>query len=150
MPSWKALRSQFLETEMKQPCKNQDTDSVLVKQAAMSTTDWCDEADNWGMEAEDRDPVSSSEVQADPAQPVTDNHTAGLDVSSRLQSLCLNGIGDSGGAGAPPTPAPTFQPLYISVVEETDLVGQNDLEHASRLLREYEEREGVTVGEIGK
>ncbi|KAI4894580.1 hypothetical protein NFI96_018800 [Prochilodus magdalenae] len=146
--SWKALRSQFLESEMKQPAESQGTDSLQAKQPAMSTTDWCDEADDWGMEAEDNKPENRSQASTDTAQPETDSITAGPDVSSRLQGLCLNGPGDREGA-VPPTAMPTFQPFYISVVEETDLVGHNDLEHANRLLREYEEREGVAVGEIG-
>ncbi|KAL6474141.1 hypothetical protein MHYP_G00177020 [Metynnis hypsauchen] len=146
--SWKALRSQFLESEMKQPLALQDMNGLQVKQAAMSTTDWCDEADDWGMEAENNEPESRSQAHTETAQPVMDSLAAGLDVSNRLQGLCLNRPGDHGGA-VPPTAVPTFQPFYISVVEEADLVGHDDLQHANKLLREYEEREGVAVGEIG-
>lgn len=39
--------------------------------------------------------------------------------------------------------------FFISVVEESDLGGEeDDLQHAQRLLREYERREGVAVGEL--
>lgn len=62
------------------------------------------------------------------------------DVSSRLQELRLGDDEDED--------APVFRPFYISVVEESDLGGQDDLEHAQQLLREYENREGVAVGEL--
>ena len=39
--------------------------------------------------------------------------------------------------------------FFISVVEEGDLGGEEDeLQHAQQLLREYERREGVVVGEL--
>lgn len=67
--------------------------------------------------------------------------TAGeTDVSSRLCDLSL---GDS------QEDVTAFCPSFISVVEETDVCGEDgDLEHAQELLREYERREGVAVGEL--
>lgn len=42
-----------------------------------------------------------------------------------------------------------LRPFFISVVEESDLCGEDgDLQHAQKLLREYERREGVAVGEL--
>ncbi|XP_072529744.1 programmed cell death protein 2-like [Salminus brasiliensis] len=152
--SWKALRSQCLESELKQLSERKDTskDNLQVKQAPVSTTDWCDEADDWGMEAEDNELESSSHTHPDTAQPVTDSQLerqpGGLVDSIGLQGLSLNGPGGSGCAAAT-TAVPTFQSLYISVVEETDFLGYDDVEHANRLLQEYEEREGVAVGELG-
>ncbi|KAM9496835.1 programmed cell death protein 2-like isoform 2-T2 [Clarias gariepinus] len=136
--SWKALRSQCLESETKQPsvCQSSMTTSF-------STTDWCDDADDWGMDSEKN--VGSG--QTGTAQSEIGNFTESLDVSTRLQELCISrsaGVKDA----ESPTDIPTFQSFYISVVEETDLVGQKDLEHANKLLKEYEEREGVAVGEI--
>lgn len=62
------------------------------------------------------------------------------DVSSRLQDLSL---GDS------QEDVPVLRPFFISVVEESDLCGEeDDLQHAQQLLREYERREGVAVGEL--
>ncbi|XP_066525358.1 programmed cell death protein 2-like [Hoplias malabaricus] len=146
--SWKAIRSQVLESEVKQNSEHQDFSVGKEKQeAAMSTTDWCDEADDWGMEAEDNKPENSSQTNINMAPTVEDNFTNGSDVSTRLQGLCLNSPQESGGAVIP-TSVSTFQPFYISVVEESDLVGYSDLEHANRLLREYEERERLAVGDI--
>lgn len=64
----------------------------------------------------------------------------GMDVSSRLQHLSLGESLDN---------VPAFRPFFISVVEEADLSGEgDDLEHAQELLREYERREGVALGEL--
>lgn len=145
--SWKVLRSQCLVSEIKDTSK----DNLQVKQAPVSTTDWCDEADDWGMEAEDNEPESCQHTHQETAQPVTDRQLstqpAGLVDSIELQGLCLSGTGHSGCAVAH-TAVPTFQSLYISVAEETDFVGQNDVDHANKLLQEYQERERVTVGEL--
>lgn len=138
MHSWKALRSQCLESEIKEPSECRSTDKTTV-----STTDWCDDADDWGMDSGE----DVGNEQTGTAQPKTDNLTASLEVSSRLQDLCITSSASVEAARAP-TSTPTFQSFYISVVEETDLVGQSDLEHANRLLREYEEREGVAIKEI--
>lgn len=136
MHSWKALRSQCMESEIREPSACQSSDKTPV-----SSTDWCDDADDWGMDSEE----NVYNEQTCTAQPETDDLTASLEVSSRLQDLCINV--ESAGQ---PTDIPTFQSFYISVVEETDLVGQNDLEHANRLLKEYEEREGVAIREIAR
>lgn len=62
-----------------------------------------------------------------------------MDVSSRLQDLSLIGSQD----------IPLFRPYFISVVEEADLFGEDDdLDHAQQLLREYERREGLAVGNL--
>lgn len=136
LESWKALRSQCMESEIREPSACQSSDKTPV-----SSTDWCDDADDWGMDSEE----NVYNEQTCTAQPETDDLTASLEVSSRLQDLCMNV--ESAGQ---PTDIPTFQSFYISVVEETDLVGQNDLEHANRLLKEYEEREGVAIREIAR
>lgn len=45
--------------------------------------------------------------------------------------------------------APVLRSLFISVVEESDLGGEDEeLRHARQLLREYECREGAAVGEL--
>lgn len=137
MHSWKALRSQCLESEIKGPSEGQTADRTPV-----STTDWCDDANDWGMDSEE----NVANEQTGTAQPDTDNLTASLDVSSRLRDLCINSSVGVEAAGIP-TDTPTFQSFFISVVEEADLVGQNDLEHANRLLKEYEQREGVAIRE---
>lgn len=131
------IRSQFLESETKQSteCKT-----------PVCSTDWCDQADDWGMEAENNNDCKL--VDRVTAQPETDDTKVGLDVSNRLQGLCIDGMIETEPA-QPLRTGPIFRPYYISVVEETELVGQKDLEHANRLLKEYEEREGVAVRETG-
>lgn len=63
-----------------------------------------------------------------------------VEVSRHLQGLRL---------GASPADVPVLRAFFISVVEEADLGGEDDeLQHAQQLLREYERREGVAVGEL--
>ncbi|KAK2834369.1 hypothetical protein Q7C36_015070 [Tachysurus vachellii] len=133
LESWKVLRSQCLESEIEKTSAGQSSD-----RAPVATTDWCDDADDWGM---------NSEENLGSEQPETNSLTASLEVCSRLQDLRINRSADVEGAG-PVIDAPSFQSFYISVVEEADLVGQNDLDHANRLLKEYEEREGMAVEEV--
>uniref|UniRef100_A0A8C1PNL7 Programmed cell death 2-like n=1 Tax=Cyprinus carpio TaxID=7962 RepID=A0A8C1PNL7_CYPCA len=130
--SWIVLRSQCLDDDIKSRQNNKTTES------AMSRTDWCDEADDWGMD--DDEQVEESGVQMP-----NDSTGEGNDVSSRLQDLCIDGDHQS---ALQPTDVPVFQPFYISVMEETDLDGFHDTDHENELLREYEEREGVIVREI--
>uniref|UniRef100_A0A3B4Z8Y0 Programmed cell death 2 like n=1 Tax=Stegastes partitus TaxID=144197 RepID=A0A3B4Z8Y0_9TELE len=117
---WLVLRSQALDEE---PA---DTPArPAVAQEALSATDWCDTADDWGMEGED----------AVPETEVTE-----VDISGGLQDLRLT---------EPQEDVPVFCPFFISVVEESDVGWEEDgLEHAQQLLREYQRREGVEVGEL--
>lgn len=137
--SWKALRSQCLGSEIKEPseCPSSDT--------PVPTTDWCDDADDWGMDSEE----NVCNEQTSTAQLETDIQTASQEVRNRLQDLSIS---RSAGVEAARRAAdtPTFQSFYISVVEEADLVGPNDLEHENRLLKEYEEREGEVAREIAR
>lgn len=59
-----------------------------------------------------------------------------MDVSCGLQHLSLDESKDFN----------IYRPFFISVVEESDLCEDKDLDHAQELLREYEKREGVAVG----
>lgn len=136
LESWKVCRSQCLESEIKESSACQGS-----LREPVATTDWCDDADDWGTEE------NSSSKRTHAAYSEKANLTASLEVSSRLQDLCINSSEGVQAAGAA-TDSPTFQPFYISVVEEADLVGQNDLEYAHGLLKEYEEREGVAIREI--
>ncbi|XP_028286503.1 programmed cell death protein 2-like isoform X2 [Parambassis ranga] len=138
--SWTVLRSQGLESEMAaaQPASR----DAPPQEAALLTTDWCDTADDWGMEGEDGDDgwggglKKESQVQEEVKENPTGNTT---DISSRLQDLSLEESQEE---------IPVFSPFFISVVEESDLFGEDDLKHAQELLREYEKREGVAVGEL--
>ncbi|XP_070686319.1 programmed cell death protein 2-like isoform X2 [Pempheris klunzingeri] len=141
---WTLLRSQSLEEAARTPSR------PPAQEAPLSATDWCDTADDWGMEGEEEEQWGGGRVK--------ENHqgqgeaaaawdltgvcpTAGeTDVGSRLQALSLGGAQEE---------APVLRPFFISVVEEADLCGEeDDLRHAQELLREYERREGVAVGEL--
>lgn len=62
------------------------------------------------------------------------------DVSSQLWGLSL---------GESQEDIPVLRPFFISVEEESELGGEDDdLLHAQQLLKEYERREGVAVGEL--
>lgn len=139
IPSWIVLRSQCLDDDIK---GRQDNKTTTCTESAMSRTDWCDEADDWGMDEEEQENVSESGVQVP-----NDSVHEGTDVSSQLQGLCIDGGVDQQSA-VQPSHVHAFQSFYISVMEETDLDGFHDTDHENELLREYEEREGVIVGEI--
>lgn len=44
--------------------------------------------------------------------------------------------------------APTFKPYYIAVVDEEDYTGYVDTDHAHKLLKEYQQREGINLEEL--
>ncbi|XP_056307897.1 programmed cell death protein 2-like [Danio aesculapii] len=133
--SWIVLRSQCLDDDIKE---SQDHKTTECAEPTMSRTDWCDEADDWGMDDE-----SANSTVEKPNGSVGE----GTDVSSRLQELCIDGGADHQSAPQPDN-VPVFKPFYISVMEETDLDGFQDMDHENELLREYEERERVNVEEI--
>ncbi|MBN3281460.1 PDD2L protein, partial [Polyodon spathula] len=133
--SWTVLRSQCLETEATQaqePKANQE--------ATMATRDWCEGADDWGMDEE-------TESSAPPASSSMD-----MDFTSQLQGLSLKEQTQSSvpaGEGLLlPGPVPTFQPYYISVEDEGEFCVDADMDHAQRLLKEYQRREGVDVQQL--
>ncbi|KAJ8407950.1 hypothetical protein AAFF_G00269940 [Aldrovandia affinis] len=139
--SWKALRSQCLDNPV---CDDQRTKCATVEEAPMATRDWCEEADDWG-EADEEGPVQSADSAHSHEAPQT-SPVSNLDFSSRMQGLSLV----EGRESSPDVPGsvPTFCPYYISVLEEGDLLDHTDMEHAQRLLQEYEKREGVAVGQM--
>ncbi|KAM7415268.1 hypothetical protein PAMA_019882 [Pampus argenteus] len=144
---WRALRSQCLEAQA--AAAQTSSRPAPAQEAPLSVTDWCEAADDWGMEAEEEQGdgwgggvKEDSQVQEETAAPQTEDSPAvsETDVSSRLQELRLGGSQED---------VPVFCPFFISVVEESDLCGdEGELEHAQELLREYERREGVAVGEL--
>ncbi|XP_056596090.1 programmed cell death protein 2-like [Triplophysa dalaica] len=141
--SWIVLRSQCLDDDIKALSGREENSSAPSKESSMSRTDWCDEADDWGVEDEE-----NTHTCSDPVQTLIDSISVGMDVSSKLQGLCIDGGVDHQNA-LPHTDVPTFKSFYLSVMEETDLYGFRDTGHENELLRQYEEREGVTVGETG-
>ncbi|KAG5839695.1 hypothetical protein ANANG_G00207650 [Anguilla anguilla] len=141
--SWTVLRSQCLESPV---CEDQRTKCAVVKEAPMATRDWCEEADDWG-EAEEG---SDSSAPACSNEGPGTSSTPDLDFSTRMEGLRLVEEGDCSLKGCVLDPGwvPTFCSHYVSVMEEADLWGQADLEHEQKLLQEYEQREGVAVGEM--
>ncbi|XP_038562485.1 programmed cell death protein 2-like isoform X1 [Micropterus salmoides] len=129
---WRVLRSQGLEAAAAAQGPNP------ARGPPLSATDWCDTADDWGME-EGGGGGGAKEVQEEAAAPEAE--AAGeADVSSQLRDLSL---GDSQQG------VPVLRPFFIGVAEESDLGGEEvDLQHAEELLREYERREGVAVVEL--
>uniref|UniRef100_A0A669BNS5 Programmed cell death protein 2 C-terminal domain-containing protein n=1 Tax=Oreochromis niloticus TaxID=8128 RepID=A0A669BNS5_ORENI len=127
---WAVLRSQCLEAEVRTPGP-----PALAREAPLRVTDWCDTADDWGMGGEEDD-----DGWGGGAKQNTPEADLSTDISSRLCDLSLGDLQED---------VSTFRPFFISVVEETDVCGEDsDLEHAQDLLREYERREGVAVGEL--
>ncbi|KAI3371341.1 hypothetical protein L3Q82_023550 [Scortum barcoo] len=134
---WRALRSQCLEEEAAAgtPCR-----PAPPQEAPLPATHWCDAADDWGEEEEEEEGGGGVEEDQQEAAETICEAVTGIDVSSRLQDLSL---------GESQEDVPVLGSFFISVVEESDLGGEDDdLQHAQELLREYERREGVAVGEL--
>ncbi|XP_034390557.1 LOW QUALITY PROTEIN: programmed cell death protein 2-like [Cyclopterus lumpus] len=160
---WKVLRSQCLEGEEE---RRTSCGPPPAQEAPRSASEWCDTADDWGMEEKGVKEAAAPQTQADET-----------DVSSRLQVLRLVDsdpvlrlvdsdpqqdvpvlrLVDSDPQqdvpvlrlvdSDPQQDVPVLRAFFINVVEEADLCGEEDeLQHARRLLREYERREGVAVG----
>lgn len=154
--SWRVLRSQCLESEVRTNHVVQPPGQASVKEVPMTTTYWCDGTDDWGEEEDkqeggdgwDKAQNQAHMVGKDPEILLLTGTSFEMDVSGKLQGLSLEGrekvVEEEGEVTGN---IPTYRPFYISVVDETDLGGQSDLEHAETLLREYEQREGV--GMIG-
>ncbi|KAE8608255.1 hypothetical protein XENTR_v10011439 [Xenopus tropicalis] len=129
--SWVALRSQSLEghgPQMKETTVPQKDNAV--------PTDWCEDADNWGLEDEEPvvriSPITANfQATNNPAAPT---HT---DFSFQLEHLTLSDKMD--GVQTAETVFPSY---YIAVAEEEECTWKGDLNHAQRLLKEYEQREG--------
>ncbi|XP_062245150.1 programmed cell death protein 2-like isoform X1 [Platichthys flesus] len=161
---WRVLRSQCLENQGPQRAPSRP---APAQEAPLAATDWCDTADDWGLEEEEgcgggvvkeqedvmkeqvqeeeedvmkeQVPEEEEDVMKEQVQEEAAAPEAGS-LSSRLQDLSL---------GESHHDLLVFRSFFISVVQEADLWGEEDeLEHAQELLREYEGREGVTVRKL--
>ncbi|NXP78339.1 PDD2L protein, partial [Ramphastos sulfuratus] len=155
--SWKVLRSQYLQTREKetQNC------SIKQKQASdFAAKDWCDEADDWGVCDGTESPASASLQLLGLNEVGSSSLSRELECASQFQELCLSEATDRPRSlsTAPPasqatltaaqSSAPLFRPFYISVVDEEDYTGFLDTDHADKLLKEYQQREGVDLEQL--
>ncbi|KAK7896211.1 hypothetical protein WMY93_021536 [Mugilogobius chulae] len=137
---WKVLRSQCLEADTAR-CR------TPPQELSMSATDWCASADDWGMdeeqEQEDQSEGNVNERAPNEALNVINAEVVtsdDMEMSSRLEELKLESSEDE---------PPCFRSYFISVMEETDLFEEDqDMTHAQDLLKDYEKREGILVGEL--
>ncbi|KAJ0029264.1 hypothetical protein NQD34_004261 [Periophthalmus magnuspinnatus] len=136
---WRVLRSQCLETDTARlPTPPQEL--------SLSATDWCDSADDWGMEEEQGGEGSGANVKKQALNETSNGikaevpATENIDLSRKLEELRVGSSEDD---------PPCFRPYFISVMEETDLYGEDhDLTHAQELLKDYEKREGISVDKL--
>ncbi|NWI59937.1 PDD2L protein, partial [Calyptomena viridis] len=122
--------------------------------------DWCEEADDWGVCDGAESPACASLQLLGLKKAVRSSVPKEVECASQLQQLCLCEATDGSGSQkthpavreememAMGSPAPGFQPFYISVVEEEDYAGFLDTDHADKLLKEYQQREGVDLEQI--
>ncbi|RVE71467.1 hypothetical protein OJAV_G00052170 [Oryzias javanicus] len=131
--SWTALRSQSLEAEVAAALGPIRTSTK--QEPSPAATDWCEQADDWGTgEAQEA-------VQEDEESPQSEDCPQACEMlfSGQMQTLSLE----------EETDVHIFRPLFISVVEESELYeDEEDLEHAKELLREYERKEGAVMAEL--
>ncbi|CAH2324492.1 programmed cell death 2-like [Pelobates cultripes] len=129
--SWVALRSQ--STEVSAPASGEGASFL---QENLAATDWCDDADNWGV---DDNPVEKCPV---PTTVSNSKHCPVMpqeaDCTSQLQNLSL-----SERLGKKHHEDSVFCSHYIAVADEEECASDLDLKHAQHLLREYEKREGL-------
>ncbi|XP_061750538.1 programmed cell death protein 2-like isoform X2 [Nerophis ophidion] len=136
--SWTAVRSQSLEAEVR--AQRTSGKHEPVEEAPMSSSDWCDSAEDWGMEEEDGGALKMDkrvlEEEPEFCQAPEGDVVNGL----RLLHLAEGQV-----------VSPLLRAFFISVVDESDVAaGEEDgLAHAEDLLRDYERRERVAVGHKG-
>lgn len=112
--------------------------------------DWCDGADDWG---EDNDVASCEDVciPSPGLLAASDPFPGEGDCASQLQGLSLQEAPNISHLSCSDNPVveeqnvPMWQPYYISAVEEDDYLGYSDTDHARKLLKEYQQREGVDL-----
>ncbi|KFQ23141.1 Programmed cell death protein 2-like, partial [Mesitornis unicolor] len=155
--SWKVLRSHYLQTQEK------ETQGYSIKQKQESNfaaKDWCDEADDWGL-CDGAESLASASLQLlGLNETVSSSLSREMECASQFQQLHLSEAmntssslnthppASEGMVMATDNSAPVFQPFYISVVDEEDCIGFLDTDHADKLLKEYQQREGVDLEQL--
>ncbi|XP_010076580.1 PREDICTED: programmed cell death protein 2-like [Pterocles gutturalis] len=136
-------------------------DTMSAKQESnFAAKDWCDEADDWGVCDEAESSASASFQLLGLNEVESSSSSREVECASQFQQLRLseavNTLGSlnthppvsEGTVTAIAGSAPVFQPFYISVVDEEDYVGFLDTDHADKLLKEYQQREGVDLEQL--
>ncbi|XP_068267479.1 programmed cell death protein 2-like isoform X1 [Nyctibius grandis] len=153
--SWKVLRSQYLQPQEKAA---QDYSLKQKQESNFAAKDWCDEADDWGVCDGAESPASLQLLGLNEVR--SSSVSSEVDCASQFQQLRLSeatyGSGSlntrppvsEGMVMATSSSAPVFQPFYISVVDEEDYTGFLDTDHADKLLKEYQQREGVDLEQL--
>ncbi|XP_009069732.1 PREDICTED: programmed cell death protein 2-like, partial [Acanthisitta chloris] len=155
--SWKVLRSQASQAQEKE---TRDDSAEQKQESSSAAKDWCDEADDWGVCDGAESPACVSLQLLGLKETVSSTPPADVECTSQFQQLCLSeSVDGSGSLDTNPaaseemvieaaSPAPVFQPFYINVVDEEDYTGFLDTGHAEKLLKEYQQREGVDLEQM--
>ncbi|NWX98345.1 PDD2L protein, partial [Nothoprocta ornata] len=129
------------------------------QEPSFAASDWCEEADDWGG-CDGAEPPAFTSLQLLGLNEVvmSDSSPREAECASRFQQLCLSEAADVPALPSPSAPAgegaaaagsaPVFQPFYINVVDEEDYAGFLDTDHADKLLKEYQQREGVDLEQL--
>ncbi|XP_074738232.1 programmed cell death protein 2-like isoform X1 [Strix uralensis] len=152
---WKVLRSQYLEPQGKE---TQDYSVKQKQESNFAAKDWCDEADDWGVCDGAESPACASLQLLGLNEAVSSSLSREMECTSQFQQLCLSEAMDGSGSLDTHSPvsegmatfssAPVFQSFYISVVDEEDYAGFLDTDHVDKLLKEYQQREGVDLEQL--
>ncbi|XP_075796194.1 programmed cell death protein 2-like isoform X2 [Pelodiscus sinensis] len=153
--SWKVLRSQYLQMQGKE---TQDCKLKQKQENYFAAKDWCDEADDWGICGEKEYPVQSTSNPLGLNIVSSSLSSTDTECASQFQGLNLSettDISDSfympvpcGDGIVMPSSCPRFQSYYISVMDERDYTGYLDTNHAHKLLKEYQQREGIHLEQL--
>ncbi|XP_075392941.1 programmed cell death protein 2-like isoform X1 [Tenrec ecaudatus] len=138
--SWKVFRSQCL-----QQTQEREAHDAQKQESSLGTKDWCEGADDWGSDSEEAPPQVTLDFGSN-----SDSASQHADWSGQLHKLSLqDAVHPAPPKEEPPLPVlPLFLPHYICVVDEDDYRDFANLDHAHSLLREYQQREGVTMGQL--
>ncbi|XP_074957483.1 programmed cell death protein 2-like isoform X1 [Phalacrocorax aristotelis] len=154
--SWKVLRSQYLQTRE----ETRDSGVKQKQELNFAAKDWCDEADDWGACDGAESPACASLQMLGLNEVMSSILSSEVECASQFQQLRLSEVTDGSGSQnthppvsegmvtATSSSAPVFQPFYISVVDEEDCTGFLDTDHADKLLKEYQQREGVDLEQL--
>ncbi|XP_019390977.1 PREDICTED: programmed cell death protein 2-like [Crocodylus porosus] len=124
----------------------------------LAARDWCDEADDWGACDEFEQPelnpsrllgVNEASDSCSPKEVECAAQLQGLSLAEAVDvssHLCIHL--PAGEERVMSSSVPVFKPYYIGVVDEEDYIGYVDTDHAHKLLKEYQQREGVNLEEL--